>query len=142
MSDGGTISGSFDELDREHCEELLRSTVVGRVAYSGPEHIEILPINYVYRDGAVLLRTAPYGPLAALAPGVDGVAFEIDHHEDLTQSGWSVVVAGRIEAVRETAELARLWEDTRPSPWAAGTRTLLLRLTATSITGRQVRRRA
>ena len=139
MADDSPDSGVFQELSREDCEDYLRSAIVGRLAYIGSTQIEILPINYLYHDGAVVLRTSPYGPLAALARGSDGVAFEIDHHDDLTQSGWSVVVHGRIAAITETAELAALSERARPNPWAAGTRTLYLRIEPTSMTGRQVR---
>ncbi|UYM03585.1 pyridoxamine 5'-phosphate oxidase family protein [Solicola gregarius] len=142
MPDDREISGTFEELSWERCEEFLRSAVIGRIAYAGREHIEILPVNYTYQDDSVLLRTSPYGPLAALATGVDGVAFEVDHHEDLTQSGWSVLVAGRVAAVPATDELTALWEQAGPNPWAAGTRNLFLRITPTSITGRLVRRRA
>lgn len=140
MSDDSTVHGEFESLSEQQCKEYLEVAVVGRLAYAGAEHIEILPVNYVYRDPHVLIRTSPYGPLAALAPGVDGVAFEVDHHSDLTQSGWSVVAAGRIEAVQDTAELDALWSSPTPRPWAAGTRSLYLRLTPTSLTGRSVRR--
>ena len=140
MSDDRTISGEFEALDEQRCKEFLGVAVIGRLAYQGPEHIEILPVNYVYRDPHILLRTSPYGPLAALATGIDGVAFEVDHHDDVNRSGWSVVASGRIEAVEDTDELTRLWSQRGPSPWAAGTRTLFLRLTPTSITGRLVRK--
>ncbi|UPK75736.1 pyridoxamine 5'-phosphate oxidase family protein [Nocardioidaceae bacterium SCSIO 66511] len=138
MADDHIVRGTFREVSREKCEEYLRSAIVGRLAYAGDGRIEIIPVNYVYRD-AVLIRTSPYGPLAALGPGVDGVAFEVDHHDDLTQSGWSVVVHGRIAAVTQTDELQRLWDEARPNPWAAGTRSLFLRVEPKSITGRQVR---
>ena len=139
-SEHRTIKGHFRELSREHCIELLHTAPIGRIAFAGEHHIEILPVDFVYRDDAILFRTAPYGSLAALAPGVDGVAFEVDYHDDQNQSGWSVVLSGRIQAVHSETELAELWAQKRPSPWAAGTRTLYLRLTPTSITGRSVKR--
>ncbi len=141
MASDRTIEGEFDRLDQQQCKELLGVAVVGRIAYAGPEHIEIMPVNYLYRDPYLFVRTSAYGPLAALASGVDGVAFEVDHHDDLTQSGWSVVVAGHIEGVQDANELAGIWSGKGPNPWAAGTRTLVLRLTPTSITGRAVHRR-
>lgn len=142
MAESGhrTISGQFEELTPEHCVELLGTTTVGRVAFAGEHRIEILPVNFVYRDSAVLFRTSPHGALAVLAAGVDGVAFEVDYHDDLGQSGWSVVVSGRVEAVEDSDELAELWSHVRPSPWAAGIRTLFLRLDPILITGRAARR--
>lgn len=118
-SDRRTISGQFDELTPEQCADLLGTAVIGRVAYAGDHHTEILPVSFVYRDSAVLFRTAPYGSLAGLAMGMDGVAFEVDFHDDLNQSGWSVVVSGRVEPVEESTELIQLWSEVRvPGPRA------------------------
>lgn len=135
-----TSGGRFTELRLEHCEELLAATTVGRIGFQSARGMEILPVNFRYRSRSILLRTSPYGPLAALAGGVDGVAFEVDHHDDLQQHGWSVLVRGRIAAVEDSAELAELDARMHPDPWAAGLRTLYLRLQASTITGRSVKR--
>lgn len=137
-----TVPGQVKELTRARCIELLQTTTVGRLAFPGKDHIEIMPVNFIFRDDAVIFRTATDNRLAALAPGVDGVAFEVDHHNDLGQSGWSVVLWGRIQAVEDESELAELRSQTRPRPWAAGDRPLFLRLDPIEITGRAVRRTA
>ena len=137
--DSGVVAGEYSELTRERCEELLNSTTVGRIAYARPDGAHILPVNYRYRDSVLVVRTSPYGSLAELAPGTDGVAFEVDHHNDLLQVAWSVVVRGRVDAVEDPG--TQLGTDARPRPWAAGNRTLFLRLTPDTITGRGLRRR-
>lgn len=139
--DDRVVAGHFEELSAERCKEFLDAAIIGRIAFAGDTHIEILPVNFVYRDPAILIRTSPYGPLSRLAAGVDGVAFEVDHHDDLYQSGWSVLASGRVEAVQDPVELEDVWAHARPSPWAAGTRTLLLRLVPDTLSGRSVRRR-
>lgn len=137
--DAGTVGGDFRELSRELCEEFLGlTTVVGRIAFCRPDGVQIFPVNYRYKDSEVVIRTSPYGPLAELATGADGVAFEIDYHNDLLGTGWSVIVRGRVEAIKDPG--SELTSDARPSPWAAGTRTLFLRLTPESISGRSVKR--
>lgn len=137
--DAGTVAGEYRELTRERCEELLGSTSVGRIAFCRPDGAHILPVNYRYGGSVLVIRTSPYGSLAVLAPGVDGVAFEVDHHNDLLQTAWSVVVRGRVAAIEDPG--SELAAEARPRPWAAGTRALFLRLTPDSITGRGVRRR-
>ena len=133
------VAGEYSELTRERCEELLNSTTVGRIAYARPDGAHTLPVNYGYRDSVLVIRTSPYGSLAELAPGADGVAFEVDHHNELLQVAWSVVVRGRVDAVADPG--AELGADARPRPWAAGNRNLFLRLTPETISGRGLRRR-
>ena len=62
------------------------------------------------------------------------VAFEADHTDPATRSGWSVVVRG-------TADHAELFEPMVASPpvaWADGPRSHVLRIRPSTITGRQV----
>jgi len=132
---------SFAELSEEQCIGLLGSTTVGRVAFLGRRGIEILPVNFVYHDHAVLFRTSPHGPLAILAAGTTDAAFEIDYHDDQNQSGWSVLVTGHVAAVTDPAELDELMSRVSPHPWADGDRSLILRLEPKRITGRSALRR-
>jgi uncharacterized protein len=135
--DAGTVAGHFAELSRSRCDELLTTTTVGRIGFAGDDGIEILPVNFVYTGSHILIRTSPYGPLAQLAGGVDGVAFEIDYRDKLQPAGWSVLVKGRVDPVDPDSDIAT---GELPRPWAPGTRTLLLQLTPRSVTGRAVKR--
>jgi uncharacterized protein len=128
--------GEVRELSRSECETLLRRDVVGRVAIATPTGPHVMPLNYSITDGSVVLCTTPYSLLGTY--GRDSMlAFEIDHFEHARQRGWSVVVRGRAEPVEDPADLARLVR-LLPRPWAAGRRSLYLRIPLTEVTGRRL----
>ncbi|MDN5856720.1 MAG: pyridoxamine 5'-phosphate oxidase family protein, partial [Actinomycetia bacterium] len=60
MSDDRTIRGEFEALSEQRCKEFLEVAVVGRLAYAGADHIEIMPVNYIFRDPHLLIRTSAY----------------------------------------------------------------------------------
>jgi nitroimidazol reductase NimA-like FMN-containing flavoprotein (pyridoxamine 5'-phosphate oxidase superfamily) len=126
----------FVELSRAECLELLAAKQVGRVAVTGPEGPQIYPVNYtMHRDG-VLFRTAPYTQLAGLVRNAPA-AFEVDDIDEFLESGWSVVVTGTATYVDDPDDLP----DSRaglPDSWAAGDRTLFVRIEPTGVTGRRV----
>lgn len=124
------------ELSRSECETLLRRGVVGRVAVTTPAGPHIVPVNYSVSDGDIVVCTTPYSLLGT--HGRDRlVAFEVDHFEYPRQRGWSVVVRGRAEPVEGQEELRSLLK-VLPRPWAAGHRSLYLRIPQTEISGRRL----
>jgi uncharacterized protein len=127
-------SGGPVELDRAECLEMLGSAPVGRLAFCTIDGPVVHPVNYVMHDGDVVFRTAPHS-LAAQQVNGEPVAFEVDRLDDLSESGWSVLVQGRATYVDFPADLPR---DARPEPWADGIRSLFVRITPRSITGRRV----
>lgn len=66
--------------------------------FYGPDGPLILPVTYQFRNGSVIFRTSPVGPLAGLVRRTN-VAFEIDGFDEETKSGWSVLIRGFAEAV-------------------------------------------
>ena len=128
--------GEVRELTRSECETLLRRGVAGRVAIATPAGPHIVPLNYSVSEGSVVVCTTPYSLLGTY--GRDSlVAFEIDHFEHARQRGWSVVVRGRSEVVDDPTELHTLVR-VLPRPWAAGRRSLYLRIPLTEVTGRRL----
>ena len=125
------------ELGVHECERLLRSGVAGRVALATSTGPQIIPVNYTVVDDAIIIRTSPYSLLATygrdtmLAFGIDG--FDAEH-----ERGWSVQARGRVEVVTDRAVLERIRAVADPRPWAAGTRSVHLRLRWTELTGRRV----
>jgi hypothetical protein len=67
------------------------------------------------------------------------VTFECDDTDSVAESGWSVVVRGRLCAVVDPCELARLAESDL-HPWAPGVKDRWMKITPTEVTGRVVRR--
>ncbi len=128
-------AGIFESLPMDRCVALLsETTTVGRVAFAGPAGQELLPVNFVYRDGFIYLATQGSSALAPLADGIADVAFEVDHIDRLSQSGWSVVAKGRSERVD-------VIPGRQPRPWATGVRELFVKIVPESITGRHVMQR-
>ena len=128
--------GELMELSRSECETLLRRGVIGRVAIATPTGPHVMPLNYSVSGSSVVVCTTPYSMLGTY--GRDSMlAFEIDHFEHPRQRGWSVVVRGRAEAVEDPDELRNLVR-VLPRPWAAGRRSLYLRIPLTEVTGRRL----
>jgi uncharacterized protein len=124
-------------IDRKRCEELLAGQSVGRVAWQSSQGLQLLPISYMWHNGAIVFRTSPYAVLAELTRPTD-VVFEVDELTPTRRSGWSVMVTGRAAEVASAADIARLWELEGPVPWAGGTRNLFIRIAPRAITGRQI----
>ena len=132
-----TGSSHLRDLPRSACEELLGQHIVGRVAFCGAAGPVILPVNYRLHNEQVVFRTSPYGTLSELRRRTP-VAFEIDGIDESAATGWDVLGCGFAEAVTGDHTLSQLWR-TGPIPWAAGTRSLFIAITLTSLSGRTVR---
>ena len=132
--DARWFQGHLKELEPAECWELLRSREVGRVAYVDDQGPLAVPVTYVSGDGSVLFRVAAYSQLARHLPGAQA-ALEVDDIDYFTRSGWSVVLRGTVEKV-ESDELPA--PEDRPTPWPAGQRSLYLRLTPRTVTGRRL----
>ncbi|ETK31586.1 pyridoxamine 5'-phosphate oxidase family protein [Microbispora sp. ATCC PTA-5024] len=132
----------LERLDKDDCLRLISPGGVGRVAFNNPAGPVILPVNYTIEDNAVLFRTALGGPMDAdLRTGVEGaefmVAFEVDHIDESTREGWSVLVRGGAHHItdRDRAEA----EASGVESWAGGERELYIRIAPVDITGRRIR---
>jgi len=99
--------GRFEELSRDECVRLLGDKSVGRIAFCGPDGPRVYPVNYAWRDGSVIFRTAAYNSLAATLRDA-AAAFEVDDIDEFLESGWSVLAVGRARAVEDPDELADL----------------------------------
>lgn len=131
------VNTNMDMLDREGCLALLGADETGRLAIIDGTRPVIFPVNYVLDGEDIVFRTAPgtkldHGPRAA-------VCFEIDAFDRSHRAGWSVVVSGRLEEVTEyNAERFAHMSALPIDPWASGAKEHIMRLVASSITGRRV----
>ncbi|HZA04589.1 MAG TPA: pyridoxamine 5'-phosphate oxidase family protein [Propionibacteriaceae bacterium] len=123
-------------LSVDRCQQLLAEHHVGRMAWAGADGLQLLPVSYAFHRGSVVFRTSPYGVLSELVRPAD-VIFEVDELDPDARTGWSVVVAGRAQAVAEPRDLVQLWTVDGVIPWADGVRTLFIEVTPRQITGRQ-----
>jgi uncharacterized protein len=134
------LIGSFAELTEHDCMERLSQHTAGRVGFMAGDGPQILPVSYQYRNGSVIFRASPVGPLAGLVRRTS-VAFEIDNIDEENKSGWSVLVLGFAEALTDDYLLTSAWE-TGPVPWADGVRNLFIEIKPRKISGRTVGRPA
>jgi nitroimidazol reductase NimA-like FMN-containing flavoprotein (pyridoxamine 5'-phosphate oxidase superfamily) len=128
----------MDELDIEVCWWLIARTRFGRVAFVADGVPAVRPVNCGVLDRRVVFRTGADSVLGQMAAG-SPVAFEVDETDPVTKSGWSVIVTGQMSPVTDGDELSRLAEF-ELHPWAPGLRDRWMKVTPTSITGREVTR--
>ena len=133
-------TSNFAELSENECKELLAQHTAGRIGFLAPDGPQILPVTYQFRNGSVIFRTSPVGPLSGLIRRTS-VAFEIDAIDEQQHSGWSVLVLGFAEAMAHNYLLSAAWEA-GPVPWADGTRNLFIEIKPRKISGRAVRSRS
>jgi nitroimidazol reductase NimA-like FMN-containing flavoprotein (pyridoxamine 5'-phosphate oxidase superfamily) len=96
----------------------------------------LLPVNHVVEGHDVVFRTAHGSKLSAIE-GQHLAAFEADHYNEQTRSGWSVLVSGRAEMVDAEADIQRLSRHDL-HPWATAVqRPFWIRIRPTSVSGRQ-----
>lgn len=85
---------TIENLTDEECKAFLRRQRVGRMAFTFKDRVNIEPIHYVFRDGAIFGRTQ-VGEKVDVLSHHPWVAFEVD--ESTSMTAWeSVVVQGRI----------------------------------------------
>lgn len=130
------ITTGLDVLDEPTCIRLLAAHRFGRIAFAHESWPLILPVNYVYDEPSVVVRTGPGAKLES-AP-MTAVAFEIDDVDPKGRWGWSVVVQGPAfditDALDQYSEHAR---TLAVEPWAPGERAHWLKISARHISGRR-----
>jgi nitroimidazol reductase NimA-like FMN-containing flavoprotein (pyridoxamine 5'-phosphate oxidase superfamily) len=127
----------LEAIDRDGCLELLRGDEIGRLAVVADGGPVILPVNYRLDDETVVFRSDPgmkldQGPRAP-------ACFEIDRFDRDGRTGWSVLVAGRLEEVTHyDAKTWRRVHELPVEPWAGGPKEHWMRLVPGRITGRRI----
>jgi uncharacterized protein len=126
----------LEVLEPAECLRLLGVHHFGRISFGGPAWPVILPVNYIFEEPNLVIRTAP-GDKLEFAP-MAGVAFEVDEADPAGQWGWSVLVQGPALDISESADTysARL-RSLALTPWAPGRRDHWLKITAIEVSGRR-----
>jgi nitroimidazol reductase NimA-like FMN-containing flavoprotein (pyridoxamine 5'-phosphate oxidase superfamily) len=129
-------SRGLEILSTDECLALLRSKTLGRVAVRIGEAPSILPVNYALLDDEVVFRTDP-GTKLSTALMKTMVAFEIDEPDAVARGGWSVLVTGYCEEIRDRATLERV--DTLDlEPWVNEGRDFVVHIRTRTMTGRRI----
>ncbi|MFP3914527.1 MAG: pyridoxamine 5'-phosphate oxidase family protein [bacterium] len=124
-------------LSREDCDRLLSTTPIGRVAFLQGGETHILPVNYVFDEGEIVIRTTAGSKMEA-AEMHHRFAFEIDEWDEEARSGWSVLAHGMGEVINDAAEIERL-KGLGLATWAGeGRSDLWMKIRLDDVTGRRV----
>jgi nitroimidazol reductase NimA-like FMN-containing flavoprotein (pyridoxamine 5'-phosphate oxidase superfamily) len=134
----------MEELDESECLRLIAGQEIGRLAYTGRYDLTVLPVNYRLVDGTILFRTAQDSLTGedlrtGIAHADFKVAFEVDHFNEATHEGWSVLIQGPAHHLDSDAEQeAAQWAGVEP--WPSGRKDHFIRITPARMTGRRIRR--
>ena len=123
------------ELSIHDCWKYLQSTATCRIALVNGDAPEIFPVNYVPNFGTILFRIGQGTKLRALRES-PVIAIEADGFNRYGTVAWSVILKGRPEFVTHPEEIQEA-VDAGLSPWQAGRKDVLVRVTPSEISGRR-----
>ncbi|GAA2148551.1 pyridoxamine 5'-phosphate oxidase family protein [Kitasatospora kazusensis] len=124
-------------LSEADCLRLLGTVPVGRVVYTEHALPAVLPVAFeVGPDGRLVLALRAGGTVVRALDGTVA-AFQADRLDPATRTGWSVLVHGRAEVVRDPALHEHLLL-TGPRPWIDGERQVFVLLTPELVSGREL----
>jgi nitroimidazol reductase NimA-like FMN-containing flavoprotein (pyridoxamine 5'-phosphate oxidase superfamily) len=129
---GATEQADVRELDVDECWRLLGNHDLGRLAVRAETGVDIFPVNYLVHNRALYFRSAPGSKLVGLTRAPQ-VSFEADGQ--LAHHVWSVVVHGVAERLASDAEITESAIQTLTA-WQPGEKFNYVRITPTTITGR------
>ena len=129
---------TLENLSWDECFILLGQQTVGRLVYEDDLGPAAVPVNYAVAGHDIVFRSENGSKIRALRE--HRVAFEVDHVDDATRSGWSVLVRGSSEEVEleRVPELLRRIDGHVPLPWKQGIHTLWVVITPETVTGRRL----
>jgi len=127
----------FAVLDEAESLELLRRATIGRVAVTIGAVPAVFPVNFgVLDDGMVVFRTGTGTKLdAAMRNAV--IAFEVDEVDPAYHEGWSVLVVGVADELRDPEQIDRALRLPLAT-WAPGTRDHVVGLRPEFVSGRRI----
>jgi len=124
-----------ENLGVHDCWRYLRTASLCRIAFTHGETVEIFPVNYVPSNGTLLIRTGEGTKLLAAA-GHKVVAVEADGMNQYGTIAWSVIIKGNAAIVHDDEDIQDA-ADAGLSPWQAGPKNSLMRITPAEISGRR-----
>jgi hypothetical protein len=128
----------YDDLDPTVCWRLATRVGVGRVGFVYDGEPMVLPVNCAVIDEKVVFRTDGHSMFHDLGAGTR-VAFEADHIDEVAESGWSVLMRGRLWDVDDPALTERL-EALPTHPWAPGHKDRWMVIVPDHVSGRSITR--
>jgi nitroimidazol reductase NimA-like FMN-containing flavoprotein (pyridoxamine 5'-phosphate oxidase superfamily) len=129
---------TLQDLSWDECFTLLGQQTVGRLVYEDDLGPAAVPVNYAVAGHDIVFRSEEGSKVRGLRE--HAVAFEVDHIDQASRSGWSVLVRGTSEEVEleHIPELLRRIDGDVPLPWKKGIHKIWMVITPTKVTGRRL----
>jgi len=129
---------SYDDLLEDVCWGLLSRSTFGRVVFCQDGEPGALPVNCAVSNRTIVFRTSAETTFFEFSHG-SRIAFEVDHTDQIAESGWSVLVRGTLHEVTDADEIDLL-ADLPVHPWAPGIRDRWMRIVPDNVAGRTISR--
>ncbi len=126
----------LEELTPLECQRLLATQSIGRVGFVHSGSVFVLPVQYSYCCGDVLVRTAD-GSAFDRAIRDSEVVFEIDAVDPGYHAGWSVMARGIAEGIDE-ATASSMLAGMPLRPWGLAERPGWVCIRIAEATGRRI----
>ena len=126
----------LDELTARECSALLAQHHLGRLGLTSASLPVILPTSFAMDGDAPMFWTGKGLKLHAARHG-HVACLEIDGHDALEQSGWSVLVIGRLAEIVGARQRSR-YEHVPIPDWRHTADSHLIRLDPTLVSGRRL----
>jgi nitroimidazol reductase NimA-like FMN-containing flavoprotein (pyridoxamine 5'-phosphate oxidase superfamily) len=129
---------TLEELTWDECFTLLSQETVGRLVYVDDLGPAAVPVNYAVAGHDIVFRSEEGSKIRELREY--DAAFEVDHIDQASRSGWSVLVRGTSKEVgfERLSELLRQIDGDVPTPWKKGIHKIWVVITPKTVTGRRL----
>jgi nitroimidazol reductase NimA-like FMN-containing flavoprotein (pyridoxamine 5'-phosphate oxidase superfamily) len=131
-----TASREARTLTTGECLDLLDTAPVGRLVFTERALPAVHPVNFLRHGRSIIVRTGTGSKLDAARRG-DVVAFEADHIDPDSQTGWSVLVVGHASVVNDVERLVAVL-DFEHRPWVRGRAAHVIQIATERVTGRRL----
>ncbi len=131
----GSLRASH-ELPPSECWALATTRTTGRLGFFRDGLLDIFPVNYFVLAENLYFRTSADGIIATSS--LVHAAFQIDHADRTTSTGWTLLFNGPASRIDEPELLTVLWGKAVEGPWAPGRRDVFYGLCPTLVRGRRV----
>lgn len=123
-------------IPAHECLRRLASVSVGRIAYTKRALPAVEPVRFAVEGNEIVIRTDTGSTLSATIPDTI-VAFQADHLDDETRTGWTVTVVGSAHEMTDQGDMARL-RGPEPPSWALAPSDQFIRIVPGLVTGREL----
>ncbi|MGW4896657.1 pyridoxamine 5'-phosphate oxidase family protein [Kitasatospora sp. NPDC004240] len=126
-----------EPLGEAECLRLLSTVPVGRVVYTEHALPAVLPVSFEVAPDGRLLLAVRRGSTTSRALDGTVVAFQADLLDPVTRTGWSVLVHGRADVVRDAEQYRRALRSGL-RPWVGDPDPMFVALVPELVSGRRL----